>query len=172
MWAFLSCLSTETKCLLRHIEVKLCENEWNFLPVVSRELPAQGNNLERLIIPNLGGHVGVGNPSKYLKATKRPVESLEINLPTLDMVIGITMAKAVYDFMHPFVIGFVKDKGVEELVDTMDLFRTRPHLDYKFWRVERRFNNLGSQPWSNARADRARAAMIREMRDIIEEDNI
>lgn len=172
MWAFLSCLSPETKCLLRHLEVKLCENEWNFLPAISRELPAQGSNLERLIIPNLGGHVGVGNPGKYLKATHRHVESLENNLQTLDMVIGIVMAKAVYDFMYPFVINFVKEKGVEELVDIMDLFKTKPHLDYKFWRVERRFHNLGSQPWSKTRADRARTAMIQEMRDIIEEDNI
>lgn len=171
MWTFLSRLATETKCLLRHLQVKLSESEWNFLPAVCGELPVEGSNLERLIIPNLGGHVGVGNPYKYLQASHRPVESLDHTLATLDTVIGIVMAKAVYDFMHPFVIKFSERNDVEKLVDMLNVFKIRPHLDYKFWRIERRFDHLANQPWSKARADRARTAMIQEIEDLVEEDN-
>lgn len=170
LWNFLSSLSPKTKSLLRHLEVKPSESEWNFLPAVAQELPM---DLNRLIIHNLGGHVGVGNPSKYLKATRRAVETLDINLPALDSVLGIVLAKATYDFLHPFIVKFGRKAGVDKAVDVLDLFKTKPKLDYRFYSVESRFRSINhATTWSAARGSRARDAMIQEITDLMEKDNV
>lgn len=172
IWNFLHFLSPETKNLLRHIEVKLSEHEWNFLPPILLALPVQGGNLERLKIHNLGHHAGTGSVSKHLKATGRPPSTWGTTLKDLDKIIGIALAKHTYDFMWVFVIKFVPDKGIDKFVDMLDLFKAKPTLGYKFFSVEHHFtSNVRMEPWSEARATRARSAMIEELVDIMARDN-
>lgn len=170
MGTFLCSLSSETKSLLRHLEVRPSESEWNFLPAVARDLPM---NLNRLAIQNIGGHVGVGNPGKYLKATRRGTETWDIDLPTLDKLYGIVMAKATYDFMHPFIIKLTREAGIDKVMDVLDPFKTKPKLDYRFWGLESHFQSVSHYlSWSTTRASRARAAMIQELTDLMEGDNV
>lgn len=172
MWSFLYSLSPETKNLLRHIEVKPNDNEWNSLPGVTRELPVKGSNLECLKIHNLSCHVGTGSPRHHLQGIGFSLKKMGTSLEVFDKVLGIVLAKDAYDFMWPFINEFVREHGVERLVDILDLFKTRPRPGYKFFAIEHHFpSSVTSKPWSKARGVTARAAMIEQMRNIIERDN-
>lgn len=175
MWNFLYFLSPETKALLRDLEVKPTEADWSHLPAVVAELPKKANNLERLMIHGLGAHPGVGNPKKYLSATGRNTETWDATVPNSDKIIGIILAKATYDFMFPFIVGFVKQHGVGRLVDILNPFVTKPSLDYRFYSLEWRLQgniNLSLKPWCEHRAARAREAMILELVDLIAKDGL
>lgn len=165
MWNFLQALSPETKGLLRYLEVKPTESEWNFLPAISAELPIQGKNLERIHIHGLARHVGLASPIKHLKSSDRALESWPKSVDSLDKILGIVLANATYDYMFPFVTKFVRERGVEKLVKVLNPFKTKPPLDYRFYTsVEATFPmSVSTQPWSKARASRARTSMAEEL---------
>lgn len=147
---FLLRMSPDTIARMTNIELTVTESEWALLPGISAQL-AENSNLVKFKINNIGGHTG--NFIKYLKASNRPIDTWVMNQENFDKLLGIHFARDIYASMYPFLTKTVKDKGIEKLLDILDMFEEKPQAGSGFWDLEMRFGNaIKNAPWTAARA--------------------
>lgn len=171
--AFLLPLGDQAFGLLRRMELRIGDAEWDLLPDTSLQLA----HMEELKIRSLDGRFhGTGTMfTRYLTATARHLDTWQITLRNFDCLTGIKIARDLYSCAYPLVQQMAEDggeNGIEKLLNMLDLYED-PQIHLQgFHEVKSRFQPYSAHtyPWFDARARTVHDAMAQELFKIIAED--